>query len=107
MALSTLQKLALSCIGRRYIEQGEFSTVTLLAIAAYIDGHYGGRKARPQNLRNSLARLELQGLLTVHTLNEIPPIQTYQLTEFGMLKAREIVLEEDRAASHGPDLFWS
>ncbi|EGT5658424.1 helix-turn-helix transcriptional regulator [Citrobacter freundii] len=107
MALSTIQKLALSCIGRRYIEQHVFTPVTLLAITAYIDDHYGGRKARTQNVRQSLARLEQQSLLTVHTLNETPPVHTYQLTEMGMLKAQEIILEEDSAASHGPDLFWS
>lgn len=107
MALSTLQKLALSCIGRRYIEQQDFSPVTLIAIAAYIDDHYGGRKSRIQNVRQSLARLTQQGLLIVHTINELPPVQTFQLTDLGFLKAQEIILEEDSASQQGPDIFWS
>lgn len=108
MALSTLQKLALSCIGRRYIEQQDFSPVTLIAIAAYINDHYGGgRKSRIQNVRQSLARLAHQGLLIVHTVNEVPPVQTFQLTDIGFLKAQEIILEEDSASPQGPDIFWT
>lgn len=107
MALSTLQKLALSCIGRRYIQQQDFTPVTLLAIAAYVDSHYVGRKTRVQNLRQSLNRLASQGLITVYVINETPPVLTCQLTELGFLKAQEIILEEDSASSHGPDLFWS
>ena len=106
MALSKLQKLALSCIGRRYNEYQIHHPVTLTAVIAYQAENYG-RELRLQNVRKSLSILVEHGYLTEQTLNEIPPVQTFQLTEKGLFKAQEIILEEDSISPQGPDIFWT
>ncbi len=107
MPLSKLQKLSLSCMGRRYNAHRSRDKISLAALTSYVKDHYD-RELIHGNFRISLTRMVDRGLLLQHPSGGKSKAKTpsYQLTELGLEEAMRVIADESQISPPGPDVFF-